>query len=146
MRLLAEQLDINLDSLFPPQLRYLSTEAQSSLRGVIHKYFDTLCRQVVQENQRLRDLEKAHGRLLASRGDVPPERLEKYQTLLASFAKLKTAVLNLADLIDLELPVLAPKEELEDSRTTIELLTVEFGMFTPSMASVQQFQHVESVH
>jgi regulator of nonsense transcripts 2 len=124
MRLLAEQLavtDVPASALF-------SQDIQTSLRNLIGKYYDGVIIQLQSENQRLRDLEKAHRRLLDSRGDVPQEKLEKYDAHVAAFNKLKTAVVTLADYLDRDLPELAPKEEVEDNKTTIELLTVEFGI------------------
>lgn len=132
MQIIAEQSQTRL-----PQSTFLTTETQSSFKTIVNKYFDVLCKQLESENQRLRDLEKAHRRLIASRGDVPQDRLDRYETYLASFNKLKTSTVNLAEMIDRDLPVLAPKEEVEDSKTTIELLTIDFGKY---------FYHYQSIY
>ncbi|OQV15510.1 Regulator of nonsense transcripts 2 [Hypsibius exemplaris] len=104
-----------------------SADFQNSMRNIFVKYYAGVTKQLESENQRLRDLEKAHRRLLDSRGDVPQEKVDKYEIHVAAFNKLKTAVLSLADYLDQEMPELAPKEEVDDNKTTIELLTVEFG-------------------
>ena len=123
IRLLADQnpgVSLSSSTLF-------TQEIQTLLRNIFHKYYAGLCKQLETENQRLRDLEKAHRRLLDSRGDVPQEKLDKYEGHVTGFNKLKTSLLTLTDYLDKDLPELTPKEEVEDTKSTIELLTVEFG-------------------
>ena len=101
---------------------------QTSFRGLFSKYFDTLVKQIEVENQRLRDLEQAHHRLLSSRGEVPQEKLDKYEEHVATFTKLHANLQGIADSLNRDMPVLKPKAEVEDVRETIEILTVDFGI------------------
>lgn len=122
-----DELSHQFEGITLPVSRTVTPDQQSALHDIMEKYFNTSCKQLESENQRLRDLEKAHRRLLESRGDIPPDRLEKYEAHLASFTRLKSAVQILAENLGKELPFLKPKEEFDDVKQTIEFYSIELG-------------------
>eukprot|EP01122_Echinamoeba_exundans_P016290 TRINITY_DN8213_c0_g1_i1.p1 TRINITY_DN8213_c0_g1~~TRINITY_DN8213_c0_g1_i1.p1 ORF type:complete len:1396 (+),score=384.70 TRINITY_DN8213_c0_g1_i1:24-4190(+) len=101
----------------PLVVEILSAEKSQPFVSVIEKFFDKMCQYMLKEYASLRKIEKANHELLVTKGEVSQSGQEEYEKQKQSFFKLQNNMIQLAELMDRDLP------ELPDEDRTTRVVT-----------------------
>lgn len=103
MRILAQKYFLTI-----PQSDFLTNDRKRNVRNLLKEYYKTLSSHVVSDHKQLQNQEKQIRKSLQMKGEVPKDRKEKFEAKQMDFQKLWSSTQQFADIIDEELPVLAP--------------------------------------
>jgi regulator of nonsense transcripts 2 len=95
----------------PLVVEILSSEKSQPFVSVIEKFFDKMCQYMLKEYASLRKIEKANHELLITKGEVSQSGQEEYEKQKQSFFKLQNNMIQLAELMDKDLPELPDEDK-----------------------------------
>ncbi|XP_054163194.1 regulator of nonsense transcripts 2-like [Oppia nitens] len=103
MRLLSEKYLLSI-----PQSVFLQTDRKKGVQNLLREYYRSLCSHVVNDHKQLQNQEKQIRKTLQMKGEIPKERKMKFETKQLDWQKLWSSTQQYADIVDEDLPILAP--------------------------------------
>lgn len=92
-------------------MEILTNEKRQPFVTVIERFFDKMCQYLLKEFATLRKVEKQNHELLITKGEVSQTGQEEYEKQKQSFFKLQNNMIQLAELMDRDLPDLPDEEK-----------------------------------
>ncbi|XP_045620961.1 regulator of nonsense transcripts 2 isoform X2 [Procambarus clarkii] len=118
IRLLADQFQMAV-----PKSDFLPRERQKNVRTLIKDYFLSLTKHLFYDHKELQQVEQQNRRLLQTRGELSPDRINLADNLSTGLSKLLTNAQQMAELLDEDLPELP-----EDKSQGDDLGLCDMGM------------------
>lgn len=98
----------------PMKSTIFTPEKQKAVANLLNDYHSSLCRHVVKTLNELIKIERHNYKVLHTKGELHPDQQQHRDDCDSAFQKLYSHMVTLADLLDLDLPLLPERKDLND--------------------------------
>ncbi|CAL8125382.1 unnamed protein product [Orchesella dallaii] len=122
----------------------LSQQVKDKLKGILKQYFGDLKKSIVKRNDKVLTEEKFNRKLRETKGEVPPDRQQSHDKLVASFMAYYECFSKLADLLNVSIrkPRQLPSDP--DDEFAKALLMSEDGEILTEVPGIVLFEDEET--